>query len=384
VRRRRYNREVGVIFEQRTSMFRWMRVALVTSVVSVFVLATVPAPAPAAPRVRATARFMPYNVYLGANLQPLFTAPDLPELIRRAAAIFAHLDLVDFNVRAVAIAQQIIEQEPDVVSLQEVSLWQTSPTTTPGELTTKYDFLTILLTELERRGHPYRAVSVSDNFRGTLPIDFVGTLGTYTDRNALIVRADVPASELSTSNPMNGVFGTALPVSLAGTPILVTRGWASADVTIRTNTYRIFDTHFEAFSNQVRLGQVGELARIMSSSPHPTVLAGDVNLFPRGVREIDRDGWDLLKDEGFRDAWIVAECFEPRFTAGQTDDLDNAPSNLDNTVDYVLFDKDFEAQPVEGACDIAGEELDDRTDTTPALWPSDHAAVVVEMHIPKP
>lgn len=80
----------------------------------------------------------------------------------------------------------------------------------------------------------------------------------------------------------------------------------------------------------------------------------------------------------------MAECFEPRFTAGQTDDLDNVPSNLDNTVDYVLFDKDSEAQPVEGSCDIAGEELDDRTDSVPARWPSDHAGVAVDMRIAKP
>jgi hypothetical protein len=39
---------------------------------------------------------------------------------------------------------------------------------------------------------------------------------------------------------------------------------------------------------------------------------------------------------------------------------------------------------VEGSCDIAGEELDDRTNTVPALWPSDHAAIVVDLHIAKP
>jgi hypothetical protein len=69
---------------------------------------------------------------------------------------------------------------------------------------------------------------------------------------------------------------------------------------------------------------------------------------------------------------------------GQTDDLDNVPSILDNTVDYVLYDADLEIEAVEDSCDIAGEELDDRTDTVPALWPSDHAGVVVEMHIARP
>ena len=57
---------------------------------------------------------------------------------------------------------------------------------------------------------------------------------------------------------------------------------------------------------------------------------------------------------------------------------------IDNTVDYVLFDADFEIEAVHGSCEIAGEELGDRTATVPALWPSDHAAVVVDMHIAKP
>jgi hypothetical protein len=92
----------------------------------------------------------------------------------------------------------------------------------------------------------------------------------------------------------------------------------------------------------------------------------------------------VLGGDGFRDAWVVAECFEPRFTAGQTDDLNRVPSILDNTVDFVLFDKDFETKTVEGSCDIAGEELDDRTNTLPALWPSDHAAVVVDLRLAQP
>lgn len=364
---------------------RRLRIVVAITVVCSFATAAVPARAVADEREKPTARFMTYNVYLGANLQPLFEPGlTLPQLIGRAAAVFAHLDLVDFNVRAVAIAEQIIEQGPDVVALQEVSLWQTAPMSDPTQLTTRSDFLQILLDKLQRQGHPYRAASVVDTFRGTLPIDFVGTLGTFTDRNAILVPADLPASEVSTSNPMSGVFVTGVNLSLAGIPIKVTRGWASVDVTIRTKTYRVFDSHFEAFSDLARLAQVGELTRIMSSSPYPTVLAGDLNLFPRGVRQLDAAAWDLLKDGGFRDAWVVAECFEPRFTAGQTDDLDNVPSNLDNTVDYVLFDKDFEPHPAEDSCDIAGEELDDRTDTTPALWPSDHAAVVVDMHIAKP
>ena len=216
-------------------------------------------------------RAMTYNVYLGANLLPLFNEPDPIRLVQKAAAVFAHVEEVDFRVRAVAIAQQIIEQDPDVVSLQEVSLWEKKLPGSPTFATTD-DFLAILLQELEAQHHAFRTVSVSEHFTGMLPIDFIGTLGRYTDRNAIIVPVDRPVSELVTSNPMDGTFDAGIPISLAGTPAKVTRGWASVDVMIRGKTYRLFDTHLEAFVPLVRTAQVAELVHIMARSPYPVGL----------------------------------------------------------------------------------------------------------------
>ncbi len=45
-------------------------------------------------------------------------------------------------------------------------------------------------------------------------------------------------------------------------------------------------------------------------------------------------------------------------------------------------DEDGYVDAVAGSGDIVGEELNDRTDS--GLWPSDHAAVVVTLHIAKP
>jgi endonuclease/exonuclease/phosphatase family metal-dependent hydrolase len=363
----------------RSLVTRW---ALAALLVVGMVATTGSVPASAA-RDKPTNTVMTYNVYLGANLLPLFGENDPIKLIEKAAAIVAHLDLVDFRVRAVAIAKQIVEQDPDVVALQEASLWETAPPPRPPRFTPTYDFLQILLDELERQGHPFRSVSVSANFAGALPIDFSGTLERYTDRNAILVPVDGPASELTTANPMHGVFDAGIPITIGGAPVKVTRGWASIDVTSDRRTYRVFDAHVEGYNDQIRLAQVAELEQIMSNSPYPVVLAGDLNLYPMGVRNLDAAAWGILSGAGFRDAWVDAECFEPRFTAGQTDDLNNVPSILDNTVDFVLYDADFETEPVERSCDIAGEELDDRTDTDPALWPSDHGAAIVDLRIAK-
>ena len=362
-----------------------LRVIACTLAVAAAVVTAAPVPAQATPPEQAERRFevMTYNVYLGANLQPLFGVSDPGELIRRAAVVFAHVDKVNFNVRAVAIARQIAEASPDVVGLQELSLWQTAPLSNPAQLTTRYDFLTILLRELERQGHPYEAISVNENFSGALPISLT-TLGRFTDRNAIIARGDLPMSQLETTNPMEGDFETKLPVPLGGTTIQVARGWASLDVRIRGKWYRFFDTHVEAFNPLIRLGQVRELVALMSASPYPVVLAGDLNLYPQGARVEDQPAWNLLLGAGFVDSWPESGGTMPAYTAGQSDDLDNGPSTLNNTVDFILHDTDGFIDAVSGSGDIVGEELDDRTDTTPPLWPSDHAGVVVSLHIAKP
>jgi endonuclease/exonuclease/phosphatase family metal-dependent hydrolase len=324
---------------------------------------------------------MTYNMYLGANLLPLFGITDPVELMKQVAAIYAHVQKVDFNVRAIAIARQIREKSPDVVSLQEVALWQTAPTSDPTDLTTKYNFLKILLRNLDRQGAPYRAVSVNPNLSGALPMSPT-TLLKFTDRNVIIVRADLPGSGLTTTNPDQGLYAAALPAPILGSTFYVKRGWASVDVSIAGEpAFRFFDTHFEAFSPLVRTAQVSELAQIMSASSLPAVLAGDLNVYPQNVRDVDAPAWALLSGAGMVDSWIESDGFEPAWTAGQLDDLDNVPSNLDNTVDFVLHNADGRIDAVTHSGDIVGEELDDRTETDPPLWPSDHAGVVITLHI---
>jgi endonuclease/exonuclease/phosphatase family metal-dependent hydrolase len=330
---------------------------------------------------------MTYNAYLGADLQPLFGKSG-EDLIRAAANVFAQVDRTDFNRRAQAIARQIGLAQPEVVGLQELSLWQTAPTSNPSQVTTRYDFLQILLGELERQGHPYRAVSVNENFSNRdfpIPIDLSRTtLGMFTDRNAIIVRADLPTSELTTANPREGDFETTLPVPIGGTTIQVNRGWASVDLGVRGAWFRIFDTHLEAFHPLVRLGQVGELVGLMSDAPYPVVLSGDLNIYPEGSRAEDQAAWDALRRAGFVDAWVESGGQVPAYTAGQPEDVDcSMPSTLDNTVDFVLHDADDIVDAVRHSGDIVGEEPGDCSTGTPPLWPSDHAGVVVGLHIPE-
>ncbi|HYU57196.1 MAG TPA: hypothetical protein VEO00_04000 [Actinomycetota bacterium] len=98
---------------------------------------------------------------------------------------------------------------------------------------------------------------------------------------------------------------------------------------------------------------------------------------------MDDQAWSLLIGAGFVDSWVEADE-SPAFTAGQPDDLDcTLPSTLDNMVDFVLHDADGTVDAVRHSGDIVGEDPGDCTTGTPPLWPSDHAGVVVALHLPE-
>ena len=268
----------------------WLNSALATVLITALSVATGLGPASATPPARPAGTVMTYNVYLGANLQPLFGEDNPIRLIEKAAGIVARFDKVDFRVRAVAIAQQIIEQDPDVLALQEVSLLETAPPPRPPQFTTKYDFLQILLDELERQGHPFRAVSVNPNFTGTLPIDFVGTLARFTDRNVIIVPRDVPASELTTSNPAQDVYDRTLDVPIGGMIFTVSAG-GRASMSCSTAPVPLLRHALRGVRPRGAEGPGGRACPDHVGLTDPVVLAGDINLFPKGVRALDDAAW---------------------------------------------------------------------------------------------
>lgn len=337
-----------------------------------------PVRAGASPPTTAQRQFtvMTYNLYLGADLTPLFGKSGI-ELVQAAATAFAHVAQTDFPARAEAIASLIAEESPDVIGLQEVALWQTAPLDHPDQLQPVYDFLEILLGELAEIGHPYRAVAVNANFTGALPISAT-TLASFTDRDAIIARADLPPSRLRISNPTSQNFQASLPVPLGGTVIQVPRGWSTVDVRFAGKSFRLANTHLEAYSEQVRNLQAQELAASLTASPLPIVLTGDINSLPTDLA----GAYGILTSAGFVDGWVEAMDGTPGYTAGQTDDLTNVPSTIDHTVDYILHNQDGRIDALTGSGDIVGEELDDRTPS--GLWPSDHAGVVLGTRTTRP
>ncbi|MGH8940832.1 MAG: hypothetical protein ACRDV2_16020, partial [Actinomycetes bacterium] len=144
-----------------------------------------------------------YNLYIGGDIGTL-VAPGvdtLPEFLGAAAALWGNVVATNFPERAEAIADLLAADQPDVVGLQEVALWESGP---PGAgVGVTYDFLAILLAELAERGAPYRAVVTNTNFVSpVVPLPPpVGLDVRFTDRDVVIARADLPRSRLSLSRP---------------------------------------------------------------------------------------------------------------------------------------------------------------------------------------
>ncbi|WP_327735250.1 endonuclease/exonuclease/phosphatase family protein [Streptomyces nojiriensis] len=306
-----------------------------------------------------------YNIYQGADLTPLFTAPNLPELVRRAGIAYGQVVATDFPLRARALSRLIKKDRPEVIGLQEVALWKTGPQ--GGDLTTTYDFLDILLRTLRQTGLDYRAVAVNTTFSGALPISATEQ-ASFTDRDVILVRRGVRVT-----NTQSHLYTAKLVVPTPfGITFTIPRGWSTVDVKLAGKPVRVANTHLEPVAPPVRNAQGQELYNALAQSPYPVTAVGDFNSPPADVT----GPYGTFTTGGYEEAWRKVHGTGSGFTATQDPDLTNVPSKLDRRIDYVFY------QPRRlsaVSADVIGDELRDRTPT--GLWPSDHAGLVARLRL---
>ena len=106
---------------------------------------------------------MTQNLFLGADLNPIFRAPSLFALFAAVGGAWNSVQANDFPARAQALADEIAAARPDLVGLQEATLYRTDVPpdgpATPAE-TVAYDYLQLLVDALAQRGLSYEPVSV--------------------------------------------------------------------------------------------------------------------------------------------------------------------------------------------------------------------------------
>jgi hypothetical protein len=327
---------------------------------------------------------MSRNLYLGADLLPLLAVSgSTPEevfqsILAAVRTVWEQVQATDFPRRAEALAEEIVEAEPLLVGLQEVTAYHRGDFLDPAPAEEPIlDFLEVLLAELADRGAPYRVIASVENFDGELPYANEEFTEAYdlrlTDRDVIIARADVPTSQLKVLDTDGGNFDAALGLPIGGVATPILRGWVSADVKHRGQTFRFVNTHPEAFSPEVNTEQVTELIAGPLATSLPVVLVGDLNATPDPTERSPSTSLPLLREAGFVDTAVSAVdndpgdtcCFHPDLTTGE----------LYQRIDYVLYRGGFEAsrqyrvglapdQPVDG------------------LYPSDHAGVVADLVLP--
>ncbi len=365
---------------------RWLSVCVVT--VLIFSLAS------PAMSEEAQVKVMTRNLYVGADIFRIVDAvadPNPAAVPLAVAQIMAIISQTDFHARAKAIADEIKLYKPHLIGLQEVSLIRTQ---SPGDYmignpfpaeNVAYDYLEILMNELAARKLKYFVAAVVNNADVELPmfVDATSPLddARLTDRDVILVRKDTPVSNVLAQNYTYNL-------SIPGTSIEFTRGFAAIDAEVDGYSYRFVNTHLEGsgeiisplwiYFRQAQAAQMYELLTILSYETKPIILVGDFNSSPD--HSVITDPFLIVPpymqalDFGYSDLWQLRN--KP---AGMTccfQELVNDPNDtLYERIDHIFIYPNGltvdEARTV-----IAGDDASTMTDTSPPLWPSDHAGVV--------
>jgi len=329
---------------------------------------------------------MTRNLYLGADLTPAILAVTEEALFNAAGQILKEVDHNDFPTRAVGLAEEILEQEPDLVGLQEVALWRTGPvnpefvTTGPTATTVKYDFLQELLGELNAESQQYEVVVVQPEFDFEVPANTGGTAapdldGRLTMRDVILKRSN---AGIETWNAEGANFATPLPLKILNTyPLPVKRGWTATNASVRgSRPFRFVNTHLEAFNANIRASQGAELVEPPgpATGPLPVILVGDLNsddnTTPAGA---DSWAYNIIHAAGFVDRSTESpmSCCIDDSELGETDGGEVA--DFDHHIDHVLTNDPDGVLPL-------GSVVTGRLPVN-GFWDSDHAGVFSSLEI---
>jgi endonuclease/exonuclease/phosphatase family metal-dependent hydrolase len=268
---------------------------------------------------------MTRNLYLGADLAPAIGATSLESFVAATGQILREVSANDFPTRAKGLAKEILAEKPDLVGLQEVALWRTGPPslaplqTGPSATTVRYDYLQLLLDQLNKGPDRYEVAVVQNEFDLEAPGDENGIPGDgpaaqgipnaeingrLTMRDVILVRR---GAGVQTANPQSGNFKTLLAVPILGQPLTIKRGWTALDAKVRgSDWFRFVNTHLEAFDPaalvpSIRSLQAGELVAPggPATGSLPVVLVGDLNSDDDTVEPGDQQAYRALLNAGF-------------------------------------------------------------------------------------
>ena len=203
---------------------------------------------------------------------------------------------------------------------------------------TDYDFLQMLLDELDASGAEYVPVSIAaradveaPSFTGS-PFD--GTMGADA-RDVRLTMRDVVLMHvedgLTALDEGQAVYDVNLEVPLLGNTISFDRGYQWVDVRAGAQRFRFVNSHFEAFSSDIAYAQAAQLLDEATAEDTTTVFVCDCNSDPLNSSIKPQDtlphkaAYELITGPGdFTDEWLKWAPAAEGWTSGLSETVDDA------------------------------------------------------------
>src|SRR5271170_2048455 len=321
-------------------------------------------------------RVMTYNVNEGTDFLQIQAATDVNSFLVAVGQTITQVRGTDPPARMGAVAKQIIDADPTLLSLEEIDEWYTAPfnpiTGTCGTPTLEFDMLQELQDALAAQGAHYTVAEEAQQYAFP-PIPGFIPPSTYlcvsvVNHVAILARTDLDPERFQWSNPQSAQYATMLqfpsPIGLLPLPL----AWVSVDATFDGKRFRYIGTHLESVVPAIREAQGSELRTGPANTSLPVILAMDSNSQAAPLPQ-DPTYMDFIA-AGYNDGWAEIFPLVPGLTCCQ-DEADNNPvSQLYQRIDLIL---------THGRVTPWGVTLigaDRRSRLPDGLWPSDHAALV--------
>jgi len=328
---------------------------------------------------RGELRVMTYNVNEGTDFLQIQAATDLNSFLVAVGQTITQVRETNPPARMRAVARQIIDADPTLVSLEELDDWYTAPfnpsTGMCGTPTLEFGMLQELQDALAAQGAHYALAEEAQQYAFP-PIPGFISPSTFlcvslVNHVAILARTNLDPEKFQWNNPQSAQYATALqfpsPIGLLPLP----RAWVSVDVTFDRRAFRYIGTHLESLVPAIREAQGAELRAGPANTSLPVILAMDSNAQAAPLPQ-DPTYMDFIA-AGYSDGWAEIFPLVAGFTCCQ-DELDNNPvSQLYQRIDLILTLGNVKVR------NIALFGADPRERIAGGLWPSDHAGVAAHV-----
>jgi endonuclease/exonuclease/phosphatase family metal-dependent hydrolase len=321
---------------------------------------------------------MTRNLYLGGNIFELSQAKSAQEVPVIAARLYATVRATNFPQRAEALAKEIETAKPALVGMQEVSLYRTqhpSDYLSNGLVNApnvEFDFLAILMAELQKRGLDYRVAAKVKNGDSELPAALSGNANDLTDIRLTDYDVILARGDVTTAGVVEKNYTKNQQVPVGGSTVTFLRGFTKVDATVDGASFTFVNSHMEGLM-PANDDQSKEMVEILGGYANPLMLVGDLNTGPGSPTPAYGT---LASAANLIDSWTkVSE--QPGFTCCVSANVnDTTTTGFDERIDLVLY-RGEQLEPISG--EVVGDELTDRTAS--GLWPSDHAGMVMTFRV---